>query len=90
MRADKKQIARLVNTAKGQLEGVIAMIGEDRYCVDVSNQILAAQAILTRANREILKAHIDGCVKEAFDSGSEEIYEEKMQEVLSLIDRMNR
>ncbi|MGN1040730.1 MAG: metal-sensing transcriptional repressor [Candidatus Fimimonas sp.] len=65
MQADKKQIIRLLNTARGQIDGIINMVESDRYCIDVSNQILASQAVLTRANKEILQAHIFNCVLNA-------------------------
>ena len=90
MRADAKTIRRLLNTARGQLQGVLTMVDEDKYCVDISNQIMAAQAILTKANRLVLKAHMESCVREAAESGEEEMYEEKIQEEISLIDRMTR
>lgn len=90
MRADKNAIARLLKTARGQIDGILKMIEEDRYCVDVSNQLMATQSILTKANREILKAHIEGCVQEAFDSGDEAQREARMQEILSLLDKLGR
>ena len=90
MRADKKAVARLLKTARGQIDGILKMIEEDRYCVDVSNQLMATQSILTKANREILKAHIEGCVQDAFDSGDEEQREARMQEILSLLDKLGR
>ena len=48
MKADKSQVTRLLKTARGQIDGILKMIEEDRYCVDVSNQIMATQAILKR------------------------------------------
>ena len=50
---DKKQIKRLLNTAKGQIDGIIKMINEDKYCIEISNQILASIAILKKANMEM-------------------------------------
>lgn len=90
MRADRKAVARLLKTARGQIDGILKMIEEDRYCVDVSNQLMATQSILTKANREILKAHISGCVQEAFDSGDEVQREASMQEILALLDKLGR
>ena len=52
MKADKEKIARSIKIARGQLDGVLRMIEEDRYCVDISNQILATQAILKRPTRK--------------------------------------
>lgn len=58
MRADREKAARSVRIARGQLDGVLRMIEEDRYCVDISNQLMAAEAILRRVNQDILRAHI--------------------------------
>ena len=51
MQADHAQITRLLNTAKGQLEGILKMIEDDRYCIDISNQLMATEAILNKANK---------------------------------------
>ena len=64
MKADKQQITRLLKTARGQLDGLLRMVEEDRYCIDISNQLMATDAILRKANREVLRAHLEGCVKE--------------------------
>ncbi|MFQ9511876.1 MAG: metal-sensing transcriptional repressor [Lachnospiraceae bacterium] len=85
MRADKKKVERLLKTARGQLDGIMRMMEEDRYCIDVSNQLLATQAILTKVNKEILRAHMECCVKDAILS---EDADEKIEEVLSLLEKM--
>ena len=82
MKAEKKTICRLIKTAKGQLEGVLKMIEEDRYCIDISHQLLAAEAILQKANREILCAHMKSCVREALENGGGE---EKIEELIALM-----
>ena len=71
MKADKAQITRLLKTARGQLDGLLRMVEEDRYCIEISNQLMAVDAILRKANREVLRAHLEGCVKDAFAGGSE-------------------
>ena len=38
MRADKQTVTRLLKTARGQLDGILAMVENDRYCVDISQQ----------------------------------------------------
>ena len=52
MMADKKQVTRLLNTARGQIDGILKMVEEDRYCIDISHQIMASEAVLKRANKE--------------------------------------
>ena len=60
MQANKQDVGRLLKTAKGQIDGILKMIEEDRYCMEISHQIMAAEAILNKANREVLKAHVQG------------------------------
>ncbi len=67
MMADPKTVTRLLKTARGQLDGIIKMVEEDRYCMDISQQVTAAEAMLRRVNREILSAHLKHCVEHAKD-----------------------
>lgn len=87
MKADKTKINRLLKTARGQLDGILKMVEEDRYCIDISNQLLATKSIITKVNAEILKAHMQTCVKEAFIEGNEE---EKIDEILKIIDKIEK
>jgi len=87
MKADKVKINSLLKTAAGQIEGISKMVEDDRYCIDISNQILAVQSILKKANKEIIKAHMEMCVKQAFEEGNER---EKIDEVISLIDKISK
>ena len=54
MKADKERMEKLLKTARGQLDGILKMIDQDRYCIDIVNQLMATQSILRRASREIL------------------------------------
>ena len=85
MRADHESVTRLLKTARGQIDGILKMVEEDRYCVDVSNQIMAAQSVLKRANRMVLAAHMECCVREAVANGDPD---EKLQELSRLLDKL--
>lgn len=85
MKADHAQVTRLLKTARGQIDGILKMVEEDRYCLEVSSQIMAAQSILKKANRMVLKAHMNSCVKEAVESGNPE---EKLEELAALLDKL--
>ena len=65
MMADHKSVTRMLKTARGQIDGILRMVEEDRYCVDISTQLMATQALLARINADVLKAHIEGCVTSA-------------------------
>lgn len=87
MKADKNSVTRLLKTAKGQIEGVLNMIEDDRYCVDICNQILAVQSLLKKANKEILQSHMNSCVREAFENGNGE---ERINEILTILDKISK
>ena len=46
MKAKKGDIVHKLKIARGQLDGILQMVEENRYCVDISNQLLATQALL--------------------------------------------
>lgn len=58
---NKKMKAR-VNRISGQMNGIGRMIDEDRYCVDILNQISAVRSALDALGVELLTNHIEGCV----------------------------
>lgn len=73
---------KVLKTARGQIDGIIKMIEEERYCVDISTQLLAVIALLKRANIEIINKHVETCVREAVESGE---VEEKLEELEMLM-----
>ncbi len=90
MKADKQKIERLLKTARGQIDGVLKMIDEDQYCIDIANQILAAEAVLKKANREVLKAHLEGCVTEVLENGDEQARAKKVDEFVTVIEKISK
>ncbi len=87
MKANQAQVLRLLKTARGQLDGIIKMVEEDRYCMDISTQVMATQSLLGKVNRQILHAHIQGCVQEAFEQGTQK---EKLEEIEAVLDKILR
>ena len=85
MMADQAAVLRLLKNARGQIDGIIKMVEENRYCMDISQQVMAADAMLRRVNKEILAAHLKHCVKEA---DSEQAREEKIDEFVSTLGKI--
>ncbi len=85
MDEERKHVIRLLNTAKGQIEGIIKMINDDKYCIEISNQILASIAILKRANIEILESHLNNCVVNAETKEERTIKMEEVSEILKKV-----
>ena len=84
MTADREKTVRLLKTARGQIDGILKMIEENRYCIEISNQIMACQAILSKVNKEVLNAHLCNCVL----NSSGEDSKEKLQEISAILDKL--
>ncbi len=87
VRADKQKVGRLLKIARGQIDGILKMIEDDAYCMDISNQLMATASILRKANREVVRAHMAGCLIEAAESGNAD---EKLDELMAIIEKMEK
>ena len=83
MTKEHKTVKKYLTIAKGQLEGIIKMVDEDRYCLDVSDQLMATRALLKKTNNLILKNHIDNCVKDAIKDGDDK----RVDEVIKALEK---
>lgn len=90
MKANKAEICRLLKTARGQIDGLLKMVEDDRYCIDISNQLLSTQALLGTINAEVLTSHLDHCVRHAFESGDSIEQERKLEELHAVLKRLSK
>lgn len=75
---------------EGQVRGVIKMLEDDRYCIDVLHQMQALKSAVARAESEILKDHAASCVEDAIRSGNANEQREKVAELIDLFDKLKR
>ncbi len=66
---------------EGHLKGVIRMIENDEYCVDVIRQIQAVQAALNKVSANILEEHLNTCVITAIRGEDQAERERVLQEI---------
>ena len=85
----KSQLARL-SRIEGQVRGVARMIEEDRYCIEVLNQIRAVRAALDKVEQETLSDHLRHCVAHAFHGGSATDRQTKIDELIEVLDSRRR
>lgn len=85
MMADRAAVLRLLKNARGQIDGIIKMVEDDRYCMDISQQVMAADAMLRRVNKEILAAHLKHCVEHA---ESDQERADKIDELVAALGRL--
>lgn len=88
MMADRERTLRLLKTARGQIDGIIKMVEDDRYCIDISTQLMATQSLIGRVNADVLKAHIGDCVQQAVESGTDAEKAEKLAEIEAVIEKL--
>lgn len=88
MNEDKKKALKYIKTAKGQLEGIEKMIEEGRYCIDISNQLMASLGLIKKAQKHILKQHLDHCVLNAAMSNDINEKQEKTKEISDLVEKL--
>lgn len=88
-KADPKLLARL-SRIEGQIRGIARMIEEERYCIEVLDQLQAVKAALKKVEEEILKGHADTCVAHAIESGDHDDQRQKFAELIELLGRYGR
>ena len=85
---DKKEIITLLNTAKGQTEGIIKMVKRNRKPSTINAQILSASAVLNSANAKVIAAQINKCFEVAVETQDLEIREQKVAELRKLLKKL--
>lgn len=88
MNCERKQAIKYLKTVRGQLDGILKMIDDDRYCIDISNQISASTSLLKKANVEILQGHLNSCLIKAIENHEE--LDEKMIEIHEVLLKISK
>ncbi|MBP2018650.1 DNA-binding FrmR family transcriptional regulator [Symbiobacterium terraclitae] len=81
---DKQAILDRLRKIEGQVRGLQRMVEEDRYCVDILNQVAAVEAALNKVGLMLLEGHAKGCMAAAVRRG------EGDQAVAELMDVLGR
>jgi DNA-binding FrmR family transcriptional regulator len=87
---NKVGLLNRLRRVEGQVRGVARMLEEDRYCIDVLNQLQAIHAALNRVETAMLKAHLHHCIESAIVSGDQEQQRRKAGELIELLERSAR
>ncbi|MCG8339560.1 MAG: metal-sensitive transcriptional regulator [Proteobacteria bacterium] len=76
-----------LNRIEGQIKGIKRMIENRRYCVDILTQMKAAKAALHKVEQEVLKKHMQHCLKHALETQNESEIQEKIDELMLLLSK---
>ncbi|MFD2707116.1 metal-sensitive transcriptional regulator [Salibacterium lacus] len=81
----KQQMLNRLKRIEGQVRGVHNMVEDDRYCVDILNQIAAIQSAVNKVSVQLMEDHTHHCVSNAIESGEGE---ESINELMDVMKRM--
>ncbi len=85
--ATRDLLVRRLNKIEGQVRGLVRMLEDDRYCIDILHQIQATKAALTKTETELLRAHAGDCVDAALRQGT---MQQKRNKIIELVDLFER
>jgi DNA-binding FrmR family transcriptional regulator len=86
----KKSLSTRLARIEGQVRGLMQMVDQDRYCLDVVAQIRAAKAALAKVEQIVLADHLGSCVEAAIASGDPDRQREKVAEMIEVFSRSDR
>ena len=70
---------------EGQVRGVSGMLGEQRPCVEVLQQLASVQAALKGVTKEVLRNYLERCATDAIKSGDGGVYDELMEAIYKYV-----
>ena len=81
---------RRLKTVEGHMRGVIRMVEEDAYCIDVIRQIQAIEAALNKVSTQILENHLNSCVTTAIKGNNPKERERVLREITEVFEMSNK
>jgi DNA-binding FrmR family transcriptional regulator len=82
----QQTIVTRLNRVEGQIRGIRRMVEEPRLCVEILQQLAAAEAAMNRVSLAVLKFHVSRCVPEGIEQGEPE-RSKRLEELVDIFDR---
>ena len=86
---NKDAVHKRLRRIEGQVRGLQRMVEEDRYCIEILEQVAAVTRALQGVSLELLDDHLAHCVADAARQGGDEATE-KLAEASAAIGRLVR
>jgi len=83
-------VLKRLRSAEGHLKGVIRMVEEDAYCIDVIRQVQAVEAALKKVSTQILDGHLNSCVITAVQGDDPAERQRVLKEVLEVFETSSK
>lgn len=84
--AQQQALVTRLNRIEGQVRGIRRMVEEPRRCIELLQQLAAAEAALNRISLAVIRAHVETCVPEGIERGEEE-RTARLNELVDIFDR---
>ena len=82
----EKTLSRL-KRIEGQVRGIAKMVEDEKYCIDVINQVTAAERALDGVAQLLLRNHVETCLNEAIKAGDAE---QKTDELINTLFKFHK
>jgi DNA-binding FrmR family transcriptional regulator len=83
---ENQNTLRRLKIIEGHLRGVIRMVEEDKYCIDVIRQIQAIDSALSKVSTQILENHLNSCVIDAIQGNDRKERERVLKEITEVFE----
>ncbi|HEX2456710.1 MAG TPA: metal-sensing transcriptional repressor [Vicinamibacterales bacterium] len=83
---EQQSLVTRLNRIEGQIRGIRRMVQEPRVCVDILQQLAAAEAALNRISLAVLRHHVEKCVPDGIVQGEPE-KTKRLAELVDIFDR---
>ncbi len=90
MNTEKAALTRRLNRIEGQVRGISRMIEEDRYCIEILQQLQAIKSALAKVEDAVLNDHAATCIETAIASGDATEQRQKFSELVDLVSKVKR
>jgi DNA-binding FrmR family transcriptional regulator len=84
--SEQQALVTRLNRVEGQVRGIRRMVQEPRQCIEILQQLAAAEAALNRISLAIFKHHVDTCVVDAVAKGDPD-RQKQLDELVDIFDR---
>jgi len=76
-------LINLLKTARGQIDAIIEMVHDGKYCADILVQLSAVQGIIKKSTVTILENHIEKCFFDSMEDAG--VREKKVKEIITVL-----
>jgi len=87
--SDHRSHLNRLKRVEGQLKAIIKNVEDEKYCIGIINQVKSIRAALRSFEMEVVKGHLNGCVKKALVDPEQDV-QDKINEIINVFEKANK